>query len=188
MWFIRVLIPLYAIFYIGSLGAKYIGWKYVSAIFIICCIAFSGYRQIYFDTIRDHSVPLFALGMLCSLYKQNGLSLMIGLILGTGIAVSCFSLLTTHPYTNFAHSFFDYILVVGVLFCVSVFRINWHLSYWLSAILFDIYLVHFKFLTVASQLWHMPLSLFLLLSIPASLALAYIFMRLRTSVAKTLRI
>ena len=33
MWFIRVLIPLYAVFYIGSISAKYIGWGKVSVLF-----------------------------------------------------------------------------------------------------------------------------------------------------------
>ncbi len=188
MWFIRVLIPLYAVFYIGSISAKYIGWGKISGIILIACIAYSVYRQICFDTIRDHSVPLFALGIMSALYKRGHLSLVSISILVIGLFVSGFGLLTSHPITNTLHSMFDYTIVVGVILTVSIFKLDWHLSSWLSAILFDVYLVHFKYFTLASEVWQIPLWLFLILSVPVSFALAYVFMRLRTSIAKALHI
>lgn len=188
MWFIRILIPLYAVFYIGSIHAKRIGWDKVSGVILIACIAYSVYRQICFDTIRDHNVPLFALGVMAALYKREHLSHVAITIIIVGLFVSGFGLLTSHPITSTLHSMFDYTIVVGVISIVSAFKLDWHLSAWLSAILFDIYLIHFKFFTLASEVWQIPLWLFLMLSVPASFSLAYVFMRLRTSIAKALHI
>lgn len=188
MWFVRVLIPLYALFYAASAFAVKTGWPTASGVLLTICVAYAIFCQTAGDSIRDHSVPLFALGVITSNLRNNGLQRIVTLIITIGIITSIFGFTTTHPLTNTLHSFFDYAVVATMVIVVSVKKYNWRLTPWLSAILFDVYLVHFKIFTLASQYLSWPLWLFLAAAIPASFTAAYIFMRLRTSAEKLLRL
>lgn len=182
MWFIRVLLPLYAAFFVCTLLEHGSGKGFAYIALLVGCMATAMGDMVVNDTIVLHSVPMFALGVITSRFRQLGVARMCMLIVGIGMVTSLTCFCTSHPVTGFVHSFFDYPVVALIVLTVSVKRLDWHLMPLLAAIIFDLYLVHFKVYTVMSE--HIPLVWFVTLGIPASVAVAWLFMRLRTSLTK----
>lgn len=180
MWYIRILMFLYISFFVCSVVALRIGAKNTFFGFLVLCICYAAIDTLLGGGIQKHSVPMFALGAITSLIKTDRRAIMkFSLItLVTGLLVSAFAFGSQHPLTGFAHCIFDYLLVLFMVVIISCKPIQWRAPIVLSAITFDLYLVHFKVLIVESEI--MSLILFLTLSIPISIGISYLFMRIRT--------
>ena len=177
MWFIRVLIPLYFLFYLATVCLQRFSQTFVCNFLLFVCSLWAISRAIVDDTIRDHSVPLFALGVFASLYKDSLYKTVIAII-STAFIISSACFLTSNPLTGFIHSIFDYSVVAIIIVLISNLKITWKLSPWLSAIIFDLYLVHFKCIILIQG--HISLDWFLIIIIPLSFVVAYGYMKLRT--------
>lgn len=180
MWYIRVLIPLYALFFIATVIGHKSHYKLCIYILAVICVAYSIGASIINDGIQKHSVPLFALGAIASVIKNNRYAVLkfSGITLLTGLIVSCASLATSHPITGFVHSFFDYVVIILIVAIISFKSFDIKAPVLLSAITFDIYLIHFKVLEFAAD--SMTLTLFLILSIPLSAVISHLFLRVRS--------
>lgn len=181
MWYIRILFILYVAFFLMTLIMQ-IGHRTAAVWLLFGGLMF--FSMFYFstDSIQKHSVPLFAIGVVTSYYKkQYGirwfalLTLTIGAIIGIGAYF-----MTSHPLTGFIHVFFDYIAITLLVAFISIRHIKWQIPVILTAISFDIYLIHFKLIEIIS-LW-VPLSWFLVLLLPLTLISSYGFMKLRSTV------
>jgi len=188
MWFIRVLLLLYALFHMFSIiiakGHRRVGMYGLLGV----CLVYSMITMRVNDSVQNHSVPLFALGVLASLIKsdKNAMLKFSALTVVVGLMVSAAAFHTSHPLTGFMHSIFDYIIVLLLVGWVSIGKLRWKANTLLAAMTFDIYLVHFKLFIVGGQF--LPLSAFLILSIPCSIGGAYLFLKLRTLVLSPLTI
>ena len=180
MWYIRVLIFLYIAFFVCSVVALRLGVKNTFMIFLGLSICYAMNDTILGGGIQKHSVPMFAIGAMTSLIKSDRHAILkFGLMtVISGFAVSASAFITNHPLTGFAHCFFDYLMVLFLVIAISCKPIRWKVPVLLSAITFDLYLVHFKVLIVESEI--MSLTVFLTLSIPISIAISYLFMRFRS--------
>ena len=178
MWYVRVLIPLYAAFYLMTLifSRRRSATAAVWLLYVVC-MAYTLW-SIANDSIRDHSVPMFALGVLASYYRQRGI-LFFTVITSVSAIVMCAStvLLTSHPITGMIHVGFDNALIIAMVAILSARKAEWKLPTVLTAISFDLYLVHFKILEVTSR--YLPLGAFLFVSVAASFIIAIAFRRLR---------
>lgn len=180
MWYIRVLIFLYIAFFVCSVVALRLGVKNTFMVFLGLSICYAMNDTILGGGIQKHSVPMFAIGAMTSLIKSDRHAILkFGLMtVISGFAVSASAFITNHPLTGFAHCFFDYLMVLFLVIAISCKPIRWKVPVLLSAITFDLYLVHFKVLIVESEI--MSLTVFLTLSIPISIAISYLFMRFRS--------
>ncbi len=180
MWFVRVMLPLYLAFGLTTIFIR----KYDENIALwglfAVCIVFAVASIVLNNSVRDHSVPLFAIGAIASSIKtdKNAIPKFSIIVLSIGALASIPVLFTAHPLTGFAHSYFDYIVILLLVLFICTKKPTWKLPTILTAITFDIYLTHFKFFTIISQ--YLPLSAFLILTIPGSMICAYLFYKLRT--------
>ena len=179
MWFIRVLIPLYIAFYLFTVLDNKIRTTVPVWILLTVCVVYSILSICYNDNIIHHSVPMFALGVMTSYYKDKGTLLCVLLICGCGVPIGLSAFLTSHPLTGFIHCYFDYILIALMVLVMSKYRINKGLPTLLTTIIFDIYLVHFKLLEIGSRF--ISLESLLICILPVTLIVAWCFMRLRTA-------
>lgn len=177
MWFIRVLIPLYVIFYLYSILSLKYGRKNYSWMLLIGCIVFSILSIIQKDSIVHHSVPMFALGIVASYYKDRNVCVL--LICLCGVPVSLAALATTHPITGLIHCYFDYVIIALLLIFTSKYHVKIKLPAVLAAIIFDIYLVHFKLLEIGALF--LPLKYMIICILPMTLITALCFMKFRTT-------
>lgn len=180
MWFVRVLLPLYLAFGLTTnFIRKYDENIALWGLFVVCMV-FAVASIVLNDTVRDHSVPLFALGAIASSIKSDKKALLrfSEIILSTGLLTSIAELFTSHPLTGFVHSFFDYLAVWLLVVFICIKKPKWKIPGLITAITFDVYLVHFKFFTVVSL--YLSLTMFLILAIPGSMICAYLFYKLRT--------
>lgn len=180
MWFVRVLIPLYALFYLMTILGKAIRMDVAVLSLMVICIVYAIYTIAINDTIRDHSTPLFALGAFTAYNSRKGVLFNLSIIMIVGLIVSLPVFLTSHPLTGFIHVFFDYCLLAAVVAIISVKQIDVRLPAVLTAITFDIYLVHFKLLMLGS--YNVSLPVLLAAIIPVTLVIAWLFMKLRTAI------
>lgn len=180
MWFIRVLIPLYAAFYMMSIVG--LRWGMNSAVWLLLagCMAYAIASIYGYDSVRDHSVPLFAMGVFAAFHARRGVGFNIAAILLVGILVSVPVFFTSHPLTGFMHSYFDYCLLAALVAILSIRQTDVKLPAVLAAITFDIYLVHMKLLMVGARELSIPVLLAVI--IPATFALSWLFMKLRTAI------
>lgn len=182
MWFIRVLIPLYALFFLTTLFIKSgRGKTGVWLLFAVltaysCC-------DLTFDSIQKHSVPLFALGVLASYYKKLPQFVVLTLVTGLLVSIGTY-ICTSHPITGFIHVFFDYIAIIALVAFISVRKVEWKLPGILTAITFELYLIHFKVFELVSLFT--PLTLFFVVSAVLTFALSYLFNRLRQPIENKL--
>lgn len=133
-----------------------------------------------YDSVRDHSVPLFAMGVFAAFHARRGVGFNIAAILLVGILVSVPVFFTSHPLTGFMHSYFDYCLLAALVAILSIRQTDVKLPAILAAITFDIYLVHMKLLMVGARELSIPVLLAVI--IPATFALSWLFMKLRTAI------
>ncbi len=177
MWYVRVLIPLYVAFYLMTLICRRRNATAAVWLLYAGCMAYTLW-SIANDSIRDHSVPMFALGVIASYYRQRGIMFFTAITCVSAVATCAATvLLTSHPLTGMIHVGFDYALIIAMVAILSARRVEWKLPVVLTAISFDLYLVHFKVLEVASR--YLPLGAFLFVSVAASFVIAMAFRRLR---------
>lgn len=148
------------------------------------CAAYAIISSYLNDGIQKHSVPLFALGAIASLIKNHRYSILkfCAITISVGILVSSIAFLTSHPLTGFLHCIFDYLAVLATVIFISIKRLRLKASIALSAITFDIYLIHYKVLVLETNM--QSLTLFLILSIPISVVISHLFLKLRSFLIK----
>lgn len=180
MWFIRVLVPLYAAFYLMSMVGHRWGMDIAVWLLLAGCVAYAITSMCGYDSVRDHSVPLFAMGVFAAFHARRGVGFNIVAILLVGMVVSLPVFFTSHPLTGFMHSYFDYCVLAALVAILSIRQIDVKLPAVLAAITFDIYLVHMKLLMVGAR--ELSLPVLLVAIIPATFAFSWLFMKLRTAI------
>jgi len=142
LWFIKVIITLYATFGVFAFlrGKNNALALYVFAILIIGVYFLTGR---YIGDFAPRSVPLFFLGVICSLYPLDIKKLLVSLILI--FVMTAIEQYITGGDTFLVKTIINLILIVGLLslFCTNMAsRIV--LPAFLGSLSFDIYLVHNK--------------------------------------------
>lgn len=180
MWFIRVLVPLYAAFFLMSIAARRWGMDAAVWLLLAGCVVYAIASIYGYDSVRDHSVPLFAMGVFAAFYANRGVGFNVAVMLSVGLVVSVPVFLTSHPLTGFMHSYFDYCVLAALVAILSIRQIDVKLPAVFAAIIFDIYLVHMKLLMVGARELSLPVLLAAI--IPATFIISWLFMKLRTAI------
>ena len=186
MWFVRVLLPLYIVFYVATELKRVWNMRILLWILLLACVLFSAWSLVHNDSILYHSVPMFALGAYAAYHKEKGVWPTVLILLLCGFLVSAAAMGTSHFATGFIHSFFDYVAVAVMLILLSAGRVKCSLPPVLAAITFDLYLVHFKLLEVGSR--YVSLEILLIGILPLTFLTAWIFGKIRNELNKVIRI
>lgn len=181
LWFIKSLLLLYTVFYLATIFIRKSKILPLIILWIgtigVCIVSY--YTNGDFGLNSISGIPLFAVGVVAALWSSNGSKrfhpALIPLVLSFG-AISL--LMWWHPrfIPNLVHLIADYSTIAAILivFC------NWSPSIKMPAVIslmtFDIYLVHYKVLTVMKE-YEPPMSIVLFLVATALLSLSFYFLR-----------
>lgn len=184
MWFIRVLIPLYALFYICLIIGLKTNLQNTAKALLAICLIYTLWTMITSDSIRDHSIPFFALGAFAASKRDKHIAHTLCVILGIGLVSSSAAFATSHPASGFLHCLFDYFAVTALIAILSIKKIDIKAPAILGIISFDIYLTHFKVLEVTSLCLSLPA--FIIMAFIVTAVVSLLFYKLRTFIIDTL--
>lgn len=142
LWFVKVLIGLYALFYIYCIIRRYN--RFLSTVFLI--IATAGSSASVAFLMRDFqaiSVPFFFLGIILSLDKEKK-GVQISIVLLSLIAIIEFA--TLNSLSLAVHNVIDVVAIAVLIIVCSIKYIEIRIPSFIAALSFDIYLVHNKVL------------------------------------------
>ncbi len=143
LWFIKILIPLYIIFYLFSFLYQWNRWVAISFIWIIT-VAISAYVALTRASYEAISIVYFTLGVqmsLCKVKSKKELSLYIGLISLVSLCnYFCFD------WTIAQHGILNAVFMAVLICVLSLKRIDIKIPSLLALLSFDIYLIHNKVL------------------------------------------
>lgn len=144
LWFIKVLIVLYAGFYIYTLFR--LKNRQVSIIFLLMtCALTTVWTNYYVEAFAAVSVPFFYLGVIISFVKGKEQSVPIILLC---LFVFVISLFVAFDRNIALHGLIDIFVVSFILLTLSLVRLDFYFPTFLGVISFDIYLVHNKVLMI----------------------------------------
>lgn len=152
LWFIKVILILYVIFYFQTCLCKYINQKYVSfiwfAITVIACTSFF----FMFDTYMARSVPFFFIGVAASRYSEEIYKMAQKPLLDFlfFLAIILITILL-RSNTIVIHTSVDIIFVLFLLILCSYTKLDFkEVNPIVSGGTYDIYLTHYKIIYWAS--------------------------------------
>lgn len=186
LWFIKSLILLYGTFYLSTIFLRKNRTYGVLILWcgtIITCII-SYFSNGAFGLNSISGIPLFAVGVLTALWKSRKFIRMhpaLIALLVSFIAVSLTMSFFPRFIPNLAHVLADYAVVATIIIIFSKWQPNIKIPALFSLITFDIYLVHFKVLTVMKEVTPtLPITIFIIATLLFSLSLYF----LRTKLIK----
>lgn len=181
LWFVKVLFMLYFAFFVFSSILIYnklyafITLTLISSIIYIITYAYIGYYA-------PISIPLFGLGVFASLYKgKNYICFNVSLIplIILAIIVAVLSYMITSK-SLMIHSVINFTMIGILIILFTAFPIKITLPSILTAISFDIYLIHNKILQILILVDKVSLITFVILTAIVTIAFYY----LRTKIIK----
>lgn len=174
LWFIKVLMVLYATFYIFSIILKL---NSVAAIIFLAICAVT--LTFLYSPLEAISIPLFYLGVLVSFV--NGKKYSTYIVLGCIFTLSIFEFIIFHKTSHASHAITNLIVITLLGLVFSMKKIDIKVPSILGLLSFDIYLVHHKVIMVMRENGE-PISLLnLLLMVSIT---SFMFYLLRTKVFK----
>lgn len=180
LWFIRVLILLYASFFLSTLWLSSQNGLGLMILWIgtiaTCC--FSYFTNGSFGLNSISGIPLFAVGVVTALWGKDGFKnvhpAMIALV-ASFAAISTMMSFFPRFVPNVAHVMADYTVVATIIMIFSRWRPTFKFPPLLALLTFDICLVHFKVLTVMKVVSpSMPIAFFIAATLFLSLALYFL--------------
>lgn len=166
LWFIKILIPLYIIFYLFSFLYQWNRWVAISFIWIIT-VAISAYVALTRASYEAISIVYFTLGVqmsLCKVKSKKELSLYIGLISLVSLCnYFCFD------WTIAQHGILNAVFMAVLICVLSLKRIDIKIPSLLALLSFDIYLIHNKvLLSMKDSCDHVELISFVVITLLAT--------------------
>lgn len=140
LWFIKILILLYALFYLYCFirNLNHIA----SNIFLIATATIATIFTVFtIGSFASISVPVFFLGIILSQHKKSIFPIMI--LIGS-ISLSEFIFLSSHYLV--IHAFINLLAIAMIILAFSLKKIELRIPSIVTAVSFDIYLVHNKVL------------------------------------------
>ncbi|MDE6300274.1 MAG: acyltransferase [Muribaculaceae bacterium] len=179
MWFVRVLIGLYVIFYLFVLiykrnpkgGLVFLVTATVGLIVVVV---------LHFGEFAAISVPLFPFGMVLSIYRDKRATVPVMLGFLVVLAVSYYYLY----YLGLAvHASVNFLIIALIMVICSLRRIDIAVPAVLALLSYDVYLIHNKVIMVISGQPHLHhFRIYLLIT--AICTLLFFFLRTRLSCKK----
>ena len=177
LWFIKSLILLYGSFYLSTLFLKKNKTLSLTVLWtgtVVTCII-SYFSNGTFGLNSISGIPLFAVGVLTSLWSSRKLMRLhpaLIALLASFIAVSFTMSFFPRFVPNLAHVIADYAVVATIIMVFSRWQPVIKIPALFSLITFDIYLVHFKVLTVMKEVTPtLPIAIFIIATLLLSLSL-----------------
>ena len=177
LWFIKSLILLYGSFYLSTLFLKKNKTLSLTVLWtgtVVTCII-SYFSNGTFGLNSISGIPLFAVGVLTSLWSSRKLMRLhpaLIALLASFIAVSFTMSFFPRFGPNLAHVIADYAVVATIIMVFSRWQPVIKIPALFSLITFDIYLVHFKVLTVMKEVTPtLPIAIFIIATLLLSLSL-----------------
>lgn len=177
LWFIKSLIFLYGSFYLSTLFLKKNKTLSLTVLWtgtVVTCII-SYFSNGTFGLNSISGIPLFAVGVLTSLWSSRKLMRLhpaLIALLASFIAVSFTMSFFPRFVPNLAHVIADYAVVATIIMVFYRWQPVIKIPALFSLITFDIYLVHFKVLTVMKEVTPtLPIAIFIIATILLSLSL-----------------
>lgn len=182
LWFIKSLIILYAAFYLFSFllteGKIKKAFLLLWTLTVITCLI-NYFSNGSFGLSSMSGIPLFSVGVMSAYYGNRFYKRFSIAFIPLVVSLMLLTLVFTfHPrfLANMVHSIADYAVVATILLVFSRFRPNVKIPAICAAVTFDIYLVHYKVLTVISES-DMELSLWLFIASTAAASIGFYTLR-----------
>lgn len=186
LWFIKSLILLYAFFYLSTLLLSKKQSKGLIILWcgtlITCVVSYFSNGDFGLNSISG--IPLFAVGVIAALWperKSKRLQPALIPLLFSFMAVSLTMSFFPRFVPNMAHVLADYAVVATIILIFSRWQPTIKVPAIISLITFDIYLVHFKVLTVMKEVTP---AMLIVIFIAAALLLSLSLYFLRTKLIK----
>lgn len=180
LWFIKSLILLYGSFYLFTLFLNKnrtlgIVVLWIGVVFT-CLVSYLSNGAFGLNSISG--IPLFAVGVIAALWSSCRFRKLHPALLVLVISFAAVSLtMSFYPrfIPNMAHVFADYVIVATIILVFSRWRPTIKIPAIISLITFDIYLVHFKVLTVMKEVTPtLPIVIFMVATLLLSFALYFL--------------
>lgn len=186
LWFIKSLILLYGSFYLSTLYLKKNQTLSLTVLWtgtvITCIISFFSNGTFGLNSISG--IPLFSVGVLTALWQSRKFMKLHPALVALFISFIAVSLtMSFFPrfFPNLVHVIADYAVVATIIIVLSKWQPVVKIPALFSLITFDIYLVHFKVLTVMKDVTPtMPIAIFIIATLLFSLSIYF----LRTKLIK----
>lgn len=186
LWFIKSLIILYGSFYLSTIYLKKNQILSLTVLWtgtVITCII-SYFSNGAFGLNSISGIPLFAVGVLAALWSSHKFMRLhpaLIALFASFIAVSLTMSFFPRFIPNLVHVIADYAIVATIIIVISKWQPVIRVPALFSLITFDIYLVHFKVLTVMKEVTPtLPIAVFIIATLLISLSLYF----LRTKLIK----
>lgn len=184
LWFVRSLILLYAAFYIFSFlwhaGKKIKAIASIWILTIITCL-FSYFSNGAFGLNSMSGIPLFSVGVMAACYSTKfykAFNVAFIPLIASFLVLSLVFTFHSRFVANLVHSLADYAIIGTLLLIFGKYHAEIKIPSVLAAITFDVYLTHFKVLTVLKYT-DLNLSIWLFVVATALVSLSFYLLRSR---------
>lgn len=168
LWFVKSLFLLYGSFYLSTLLLKKTKIQSLLVLWIgtiITCIV-SYFSNGSFGLNSISGIPLFAVGVVSALWASHTIMRVHPALITLIVSFMAISLaMSFHPHLipNLVHVIADYSVITTIILFFSKWHPNIKIPALFSLITLDIYLVHFKVLTIMKEISPtLPIAIFII--------------------------